>query len=129
MGNARQRVNDLAAEYASRNDALGWFDRLYEVAAGDASTIPWADLAPNSHFVHWAEAHGLNGDDGRRRALVCGCGLGDDAEALSTIGFDVTAFDISAAAIAWAQQRFPQSRVKYVVENLLSPPAEWARDV
>jgi SAM-dependent methyltransferase len=125
MSDFRSKARDLASQYASTDDALGWFDRLYTTAGGDAATIPWADLQPNGYFVEWAESHGLSGDDGRRKALVCGCGLGDDAEALSTIGFDVTAFDISPAAIEWAKRRFATSRVSYVVANLLSPPADW----
>jgi len=127
MSDPRSRARNLASEYASTDDALGWFDRLYTTAAGDASTIPWADLKPNPHFVDWAETHGLHGDGGRRKALVCGCGLGDDAEALSTIEFDVKAFDISPAAIEWAQKRFAASRVHYIVANVLSPPLDWRK--
>jgi len=58
-----------------------------------------------------------------RRALVVGCGLGDDAEHLSAIGLDVTAFDISPEAVAWCRRRFPNSRVNYQQADLLAPPA------
>ncbi|WP_306299031.1 bifunctional 2-polyprenyl-6-hydroxyphenol methylase/3-demethylubiquinol 3-O-methyltransferase UbiG [Nostoc sp. T09] len=60
-----------------------------------------------------------------QKALVIGCGLGDDAEALAQRGFEVTAFDISPTAIAWSQQRFPHSTVNYVVEDLLAIPSQW----
>ncbi|MCC5670705.1 class I SAM-dependent methyltransferase [Nostoc sp. CHAB 5784] len=40
-----------------------------------------------------------------QKALVIGCGLGDDAEAIASLGFEVTAFDISPTAIAWCQER------------------------
>ncbi|WP_373527449.1 class I SAM-dependent methyltransferase, partial [Nostoc sp.] len=60
-----------------------------------------------------------------QKALVIGCGLGDDAEALAHRGFEVTAFDISPTAIAWCQERFPNSTVNYVVADLLAIPPQW----
>ena len=46
-------------------------------------------------MVEWiANRPEING-----KALVVGCGLGDDAEWLEEIGFDVTAFDISKSSI------------------------------
>ncbi len=60
-----------------------------------------------------------------RKALVVGCGLGDDAEFLSQQGFTVTAFDVSPTAIAWCKQRFPGSTVSYHVTDLFEPSAKW----
>ena len=59
-------------------------------------------------------------------ALVVGCGLGDDAEFIAGLGFSVVAFDISASAIAAAQQRFPQSTVRYRVADLMAAPGRLA---
>ena len=59
------------------------------------------------------------------RALVIGCGLGDDAEVLSETSFDVVAFDVSPTAIRWCGQRFPESKVRYCVEDLFHPPSNW----
>nr|WP_308737866.1 MULTISPECIES: class I SAM-dependent methyltransferase [unclassified Nostoc] len=61
----------------------------------------------------------------QQKALVIGCGLGDDAEALANLGFEVTAFDISPTAVAWCQQRFPDSTVSYIVADLLAIPPQW----
>ena len=36
-----------------------------------------------------------------------------------------TGFDISPTAIEKAKQRYPQSRVKYVVADLFDPPRNW----
>jgi len=66
---------------------------------------------------------------------VIGCGLGDDAEWLASRGggrgggrgWSVVAFDISAEAIRWARERFPQSEVDYRVVDLFDAPPEWRR--
>jgi SAM-dependent methyltransferase len=120
----RSFVRRLAAESHARGDATGWFDELYRHAEGDFAAIPWADQRPNEHLVQWLEAKPLAALG--RRALVVGCGLGDDAEYLSAIGFDVAAFDISPEAVHWCRRRFPESRVDYRQANLLAPPAEYA---
>ena len=64
---------------------------------------------------------------GGQRALVVGCGLGDDAEELARRGFAVTAFDISRTAIEWCRRRFKGTRVAYVAADLLAPPEAWSR--
>ncbi len=121
----RARARELARSYIAKNDPKGWFEALYLEAGGNESVIPWADLTVNSHLAHWLETHSLQGQD--RTALVIGCGLGDDAEELSKRGFRVTAFDISAEAIRWAQQRFTTSQVDYVTADLLAAPELWHR--
>src|SRR4051812_4418895 len=105
----RATARELAAMHLQRGDPLGWFDALYRAAAGQPAIIPWADLRPNPHLVEWLSSTASR----PRRALVIGCGLGDDAEFLASLGWSVVAFDISAEAIRWARQRFPQSQVEY----------------
>jgi SAM-dependent methyltransferase len=61
-----------------------------------------------------------------RKALVVGCGLGDDAEALAGTGMQVTAFDISQTAVDWCKRRFPNSAVEYLQADVLSLPEHWA---
>ncbi len=56
------------------------------------------------------------------RAVVVGCGLGDDAVALARRGFTVTAFDVSPTAIAWAQQRSADLSIGWRVADLLALP-------
>ncbi len=120
---ARDRARALAADALIRDDPLGWFEPLYASAGGDRTAIPWADLAPNSHVVDWFARTGRRGNG--ERALVVGCGLGDDAESLASRGFDVDAFDISPTAITWCKRRFPRSSVRYHVTDLLARPAAW----
>lgn len=118
---ARQRA--LASEFASRGDATGWFEEVYKEAAGDNQKISWADLEPNRFLQDWAERSGLRGDG--RKALVVGCGLGDDAVYLDDRGFDVTAFDISQTAIEWAKRIHADRDIKFEAMDLFSPPPEW----
>jgi SAM-dependent methyltransferase len=78
---------------------------------------------PNPRLVAWLRTR--TAAPLRKRCLVVGCGRGDDAEALASAGFEVTAFDAAPAAIAACQERFRRSGVEYVVADLLAPPADW----
>jgi hypothetical protein len=44
---------------------------------------------------------------------------------LEAFGFEVVAFDIAAAAVAWSRDRFPSSRVEYLVADLFALPVTW----
>jgi SAM-dependent methyltransferase len=120
---SRDEMRRFAAESIARGDATGWFDRFYKQAGGDWDQVPWADREPNPHLVAWLRT--FSAAPVRKRCLVVGCGLGDDAEALASAGFDVTAFDISPTAIEAARRRFPRSGVDYVVADVLQPPPAW----
>jgi len=61
-----------------------------------------------------------------RKAIVIGCGVGDDAEALSEKGYKVTAFDISPEAIRLCKKRYPDTTVNYLVADLFDYPPQWA---
>jgi 2-polyprenyl-3-methyl-5-hydroxy-6-metoxy-1,4-benzoquinol methylase len=119
---ARQYARQLAADSLARGDATGWFETLYEAAERGTTTVPWADFAPYPRLVS-----ALVGCSGSGRALVVGCGLGDDAEHVASLGFTTVAFDVAPSAIAAARRRFPNSTVEYVTADLLAPPASWAR--
>lgn len=116
----RKPTRQLIEEYFQRGDTLGWFEALYRQAAGDSDAVPWARLQPTPDLIAWLDAYPL--DPTGKRAVVVGCGLGDDAEALAARGFSVTAFDIAPSAIAWCQQRFPDSTVTYLQADLLALP-------
>jgi SAM-dependent methyltransferase len=123
----RAAARELANLYVQQGDPKGWFDMLYRRAGGEAAVIPWADLRPNAHLVEWLSRAALPPRPPPRRALVVGCGLGDDAELLASLGWSVVAFDISAEAIRWARQRFPRSGVDYRAVDLFEAPGEWQR--
>ena len=119
----RERARQLAAQFTEKGDATGWFDALYREAAGDNEKIPWADLEPNKYFRRWAESTGLKANG--RKALVIGCGLGDDAVYLDDLGFDVTAFDISPTAIEWAKRLHAEREIQFEVADLFEPFRGW----
>ncbi|GER90117.1 methyltransferase type 12 [Dictyobacter vulcani] len=120
---ARAKARQLAQDFLQRDDRTGWFELLYADAEENEEHIPWGDMMSNPGLVDWLEQKNMQGNG--RRALVVGCGLGDDAEELSRRGFSVLAFDIAPSAVAWCKQRFPTSSVEYVVADVLQTPVEW----
>lgn len=119
----QQKVKLLATEALQKSEHSAWFDVLYSQANKDASQVPWAKLTAHPYLQDWLNDQIIQGQG--KSALVIGCGLGDDAETLADLGFQVTAFDISPTAIAWAKERFPDSPVNYVVADLLALNPDW----
>jgi SAM-dependent methyltransferase len=120
---ARQRARHLANDAVAAGRSADWFEPLYREAAGDEAAVPWGDGRPHVLLPALLDHHVPN--SGGRRALVVGCGLGDDAEHLADRGFDVTAFDVSPTAVDWCRRRWPRTRVDYVVADAINPPADW----
>lgn len=125
MDDTRAHVRRLAAEFAQKGNPLGWFEALYAEAGSDTSVIPWADMEPNPGLLEFWQKNPLA--TAGKRALVIGCGLGDDSEQLSMWGFQTTAFDISPTAISATTKRYPNSKVVYAVADLFAPSAAWTR--
>jgi 2-polyprenyl-3-methyl-5-hydroxy-6-metoxy-1,4-benzoquinol methylase len=119
----RQKAAQLAREYQQHQEPLAWFEVLYAQAQEDPLQIPWAQMTPHPILQDWLNSNNLSAKG--KKALVIGCGLGDDAEFLSQLGFSVTAFDISPTAIAWCKKRFPESSVDYLVADLLALDSSW----
>lgn len=118
---ARAHARSLAAASHARDDPTGWFEQLYAEAGAGRAEVPWADGEPQPLLVDWlaGQPAGAGG-----RALVVGCGYGDDAEALAAAGWSVTAFDVAPSAVRAALAR-PGSVVDYRVADLLAPPPDW----
>src|SRR5687768_15832986 len=119
-----EQIRERLRERVRSGDNSG-YDELYRNANSDPSHVPWAQLKPNVNVTRWLDRAMTTGDG--MRALVVGCGLGDDAEELARRGFIVTAFDIAPTAIDWCRRRFPRSRVNYAQADLLAPAGEWSR--
>jgi SAM-dependent methyltransferase len=123
MADKQSTPYELMTEFTNRGNPKGWFEELYKNAGGEAAHIPWADLSPNPNLVRWLGEHPECARSGK--ALVVGCGLGDDAELLASRGLQVTAFDISPTAIEWCRTRFTTSKVDYRVADACAMPSEW----
>ncbi|MBK7357139.1 class I SAM-dependent methyltransferase [Propionivibrio sp.] len=124
MEDPKSATQRLAREYADRDDPNGWFEAFYARAGGDICKVYWADLKPNPLLLDWIKTRDASAGT---RAITIGCGLGDDAEALSQHGYRVTAFDISPSAIAMCRQRYPGSTVDYRVADLFDLPVSWSQ--
>ncbi len=120
----RTRARQLAAQFNQSADPSGWFEQLYKEAEQGTTEVPWADRRPNPNLLNFWRAHPR--DTAGKRALVVGCGLGDDAEQLAAWGFQTTAFDLSPTAIRGAQNRFPDSPVIFCVADALKTPIDWS---
>jgi SAM-dependent methyltransferase len=119
--NPRARARTLAAAAIADGAPLRWFEELYaEGARGDA-IVPWADRVANPLMTRALAADTLAGT----RALVIGCGLGDDAAWLAERGATVTAFDLSPTAVGQARDRFPDAPIAWEVADLLALPPAW----
>ena len=101
---------------------LRTFEEIYVQAGQDFTSIPWAALAPDAALAAWLDQQPPPTAD---RALIIGCGLGDDAEEATRHGYEVTAFDLSPTAIGHCRDRFPESAVDYQVADLFHLPATW----
>ncbi|MGB5052630.1 MAG: class I SAM-dependent methyltransferase [Caldilineaceae bacterium] len=123
MADPQQQARDIIQEHLQRGDGVGWFEPFYAAAHGNPAAIPWAASGPRRDLVQWARERHIAGNG--QSALVVGCGLGDDAEFLAELGYRVTAFDISATAIDWCKERFPETAVDYRVADMFAPPAAW----
>ncbi|HTJ45935.1 MAG TPA: class I SAM-dependent methyltransferase [Kofleriaceae bacterium] len=118
----RKRARELAKRAIGDGRPLAWFDELYREAARGDAIVPWDDARPNPLLVRWLDAHPMRG-----RALDVGCGTGDNAIELARRGMDVTAFDVSPAAIEVARVRYPDPRITWEIASATDPPAAWRR--
>ena len=103
----------------AHNRASDWFNDLYSEHKDNHENIPWARQAVNplleSYLEDETQVH-------TGKALVIGCGLGDDACALSLAGYDVVAIDVSEVALELAREKFPDSKIKFEVQDVFEMP-------
>ena len=109
----------------SKGRPTDWFEPLYADSNVRGDGVPWAHMSTHPMLSAWLGDHPLDGTG--KSALVIGCGMGDDAIQLESLGFAVTAFDVSASAIAYCNERFPTSTVQFVRADLFDPQPAWQR--
>ncbi|WP_417324802.1 class I SAM-dependent methyltransferase [Halarcobacter sp.] len=118
-----EEYKKMVKDFQENDNPTGWFDKIYQSANGDYKEVFWADLEPSPYLISWLKEEKITKEN--KTAIVIGCGVGDDAEALSSFGFEVTAFDISPTAIKLCKKRFPKSKVTYIVADLFDYPKDW----
>lgn len=119
----RATPREFANTALGAGDPTGWFDQLYAAAGAGTAVVPWERDAPHPLLIEWLAHHPIEADG--KRAIVVGCGRGNDAELLATRGFDTVAFDVSPTAVDQARERYPGSAVQYRSADLLDLPGEW----
>jgi len=121
-----EAYQNMVKRHQESGNVFGWFESIYANAKGDHRNVFWADLEPAPLLLQWLTTHPLKEDEvKKKRAAVIGCGVGDDAEAISAAGYDVVAFDIAESAILLCKQRYTTSCVRYLVADLFNVPKEW----
>ena len=95
-----------------------FFENIYKQSQGDEEKIPWAEMQSDKFLQEYLNLH-----IGEGKAIVIGCGLGDDAAALEDAGFDVTAIDISETAINWCQERYDYTDINFFVQDIFDLPS------
>lgn len=103
------------------NKASDWFDSLYKKYENNHEEIPWARQDVNPLLQTYLNENELH----EGKALVIGCGLGDDAYALDTAGYDVTAIDVSQTALNIAQERFASSNIVFEKQDIFDMPQKY----
>ena len=115
------KIRELAESFAAKGNPSGWFEQVYQQSGGDINQIYWADQEPNPCLVEWLQQNAVSG----KRAIVVGCGTGDDVAFLAAQGFEVIGFDISETAIEMCKRRFPGSIECFHVADLFKLPSSW----
>ena len=100
-------LDGLVAPGADRwtERGAGWWDGFY---ADRSRPIPFFVAKPDENLVTYIDRGLLRPG----RVLDLGCGPGRNALYLASLGFDVTAVDLSPAAIAWAEDRARETGAK-----------------
>lgn len=96
-----------------------FYESIYSSANGDPARVPWADCRACPVVVEWLNSHAPVVVRPGCRAVVVGCGLGDDLIELAERGYDVLGFDIAPSAVRWAARRHPHHADRFVTADLL----------
>ncbi|MFU8840205.1 MAG: class I SAM-dependent methyltransferase [Nitriliruptoraceae bacterium] len=97
------RLRPLIDEHLGRGAPTGWFEPAYRAAVDAGARLPWQEAAPHPWVASWLDAPVLTPPG--PRALVVGCGTGQEAELLAARGYAVVGIDVAPTALAWAAAR------------------------
>ena len=79
----------------------------------------WDRGAASPPMKQYLQRHPVQG-----RALVPGCGRGQEVALAAELGIDATGLDIAPTAVAEAQALYPKLADRFVVGDLFNPPPE-----
>ena len=96
------------------NKASSWFDDMYRENEKSQEKIPWAKKRVNPLLEEYLKSTKKH----QGKALVIGCGLGDDAHALELAGYEVTAIDVSESALKQSKERFKESKIIFKKQDI-----------
>jgi len=97
-----------------------FFENVYKNASENLDKIPWATFDANEYLQDFFKNKEKVTN---KKALVIGCGLGDDAQFLTKMGYIVDAIDISPTSIKLAKQRFDNKNINFSVEDIFELPS------
>jgi len=101
--------------------ASEWFDGLYKENKESQENIPWARQVVNPLLQSYIDEEVTH----KGKALVIGCGLGNDARALEVAGYAVLAIDVSQTALDLAQERFFDSTIVFEKQDIFDMPQKY----
>jgi SAM-dependent methyltransferase len=122
----RLKLDALDTEVVRPLTNAEYCERVYAGAEGDCDRVPWAHHGPDELLVQWLNREAPRLVRPGSRAVVVGCGLGDDVAELDKRGFDVLGFDVSPSAVRWAARRHPRCAGRFMQADLLDLPARLA---
>jgi len=108
-------------ELKPHNQASAWFNDLYREHKDNHEKIPWAKLEVNPLLKSYLDET----KEHKGKALVIGCGLGDDARALELAGYEVLAIDVSEKALELAGERFSDSKIVFGKQDIFDMPQKY----
>lgn len=109
---------------AAADALLQPFAGAYASAERDPSGLPWARLSPDPALLRWLNSCASEHVRPGARAIVVGCGLGDDVAELQARGYDALGLDACEHAVAWAAERFPSCAGSFLTADLRDPPSK-----
>jgi hypothetical protein len=113
---------DLAPPKAESRFEVQWCEQVYQEAMGESGRIPWNLDGPCPILTEWLNVRAPRLIRPGSRAVVVGCGLGDDVVELVDRGYDALGFDVSESAIKWANRRHPHCAGRFLMADLLNLP-------
>jgi SAM-dependent methyltransferase len=98
-----ERLRPLLEAHLGAGEPTGWFEPAYRAAVDAGERLPWQQATAHPWVAPWLDAPVLTPPG--QRALVVGCGTGQEAELLAARGYEVVGLDVAPTALAWAAAR------------------------